>query len=41
MVERINTKFKLLKRCGVGFRNLINFEIRALLFWYFPKKLSQ
>ena len=41
IVERINTKLKLLKRCGFGFRNLINFEIRALLFWHFPKKLAQ
>jgi transposase len=38
IVEGINTKLKLLKRCGFGFRNLINFEIRALLFWHFPKK---
>jgi transposase len=41
IVEGINTKLKLLKRCGFGFRNLINFEIRALLFWHFPKKLAQ
>ena len=38
IVEGINTKLKLFKRCGFGFRNLINFEIRALLFWHFPKK---
>ncbi|WP_445301293.1 transposase [Microcoleus sp. Pol11C2] len=38
MVEGINTKLQLLKRCGLGVRNLINFEIRALLFWHFPKK---
>jgi transposase len=38
IVEGINTKLKLLKRCGFGFRNLRNFEIRALLFWHFPKK---
>ena len=38
IVEGINTKLKLLKRCGLGFRNLINFEMRALLFWHFPKK---
>jgi len=38
IVEGINTKLKLLKRCGFGLRNLINFEIRALLFWHFPKK---
>ena len=41
IVEGINTKLKLLKRCGFGLRNLINFEIRALLFWHFPKKLAQ
>ena len=41
IVEGINTKLKLLKRCGFGFRNLINFEIRALLFWHFPKELAQ
>ena len=36
IVEGINTKLKLLKRCGFGLRNLINFEIRALLLWHFP-----
>ena len=41
IVEGINTKLKLLKRCGFGLRNLINFEIRALLFWHFPEKLTQ
>jgi transposase len=41
IVEGINPKLKLLKRCGFGLRNLINFEIRALLFWHFPKKLAQ
>jgi transposase len=41
IVEGINTKLKLLKRCGFGFRNLINCEIRTLLFWHFPKKLAQ
>jgi transposase len=41
IVEGINTKLKLLKRCGFGLRNLINFEIRALLFWHFPEKLAQ
>jgi transposase len=40
IVEGINTKLKLLKRCGFGFRNLINFEIRALLFLHFPKQYS-
>jgi len=38
IVEGINTKLKLLKRCGFGLRNLINFEIRALVFWHFPEK---
>src|SRR4028118_1094776 len=41
IVEGINTKLKLLKRCGFGLRNLINFEIRALLLWHFPEKLAQ
>ncbi|MEG5122156.1 transposase [Microcoleus sp. A2-C2] len=41
IVEGINTKLKLLKRCGFGFRNLRSFEIRALLFWHFPEKLAQ
>ncbi|MEG4023509.1 transposase [Microcoleus sp. S13C4] len=38
IVEGINLKLKLLKRCGFGFRNLIIFEIGALLFWHFPEK---
>ena len=41
IVEGINTKLKLLKRCSFGLRNLINFEIRALLLWHFPEKLAQ
>ena len=40
IVEGINNKLKLLKRCGFAFRNFINFEIRALLFWHFPKDLA-
>lgn len=40
IVEGINNKLKLLKRCGFGFRNFHNFEIRALLFWHFPNKLA-
>ncbi len=40
IVEGINNKLKLLKRCGFSFRNFINFEIRALLFWHFPKDLA-
>ena len=30
IVEGINNKLKVLKRCGFGFRNFINFETRAL-----------
>ncbi|MEG4105256.1 transposase [Microcoleus sp. S13_C5] len=41
IVEGINTKLKLLKRCGFGLSNLIYFELRALLFWHFPKNLAQ
>lgn len=40
IVEGINNKLKLLKRCGFGFRNFNNFEMRALLFWHFPKNLA-
>lgn len=40
IVEGINNKLKLLKRCGFGFRNFNNFEIRALLFWHFPSYLA-
>jgi transposase len=36
IVEIINNKLKLLKRCGFGFRNFNNFKIRALLFWHYP-----
>ena len=32
IVEGINNKLKLLKRCGLGFRNFINFKMLALLF---------
>jgi transposase len=41
IVEGINNKLKLLKRCGFGFRNFQNFQVRALLFWHFPKILAQ
>jgi transposase len=41
IVEGINNKLKLLKRCGFGFRNFINFEMRALLAWHFPNNLAQ
>nr|WP_013325581.1 ISL3 family transposase [Gloeothece verrucosa]ADN18455.1 transposase IS204/IS1001/IS1096/IS1165 family protein [Gloeothece verrucosa PCC 7822] len=40
IVEGINNKLKLLKRCGFGFRNFNNFEIRALLFWHYPNSLA-
>jgi len=40
IVEGINNKLKLLKRTGFGFRNFNNFELRALLFWHFPKSLA-
>jgi transposase len=36
IVEGINNKLKLLKRCGLGFRNFNNFKIRALLFCHYP-----
>lgn len=35
IVEGINNKLKVLKRCGFGFRNFNNFETRALLYWHF------
>ena len=41
IVEGINNKLKMLKRCGFGFRNFINFKMRALLFWHFPNNLAQ
>ena len=31
IVEGINQKIKLVKRCGFGFRNIENFELRCLL----------
>ena len=40
VVEGINNKLKLLKRCGFGFRNFNNFKIRALLFWHYPNILA-
>jgi len=36
IVEVINNKLKLLKRCGFGFRNFNNFKIGALLFGHYP-----
>jgi transposase len=40
VVEGINNKLKLIKRCGYGFRNFKNFEIRALLNWHFTHSLA-
>ncbi|MCL1467903.1 transposase [Argonema galeatum A003/A1] len=40
VVEGINNNLKLLKRCGFGFKNFHNFEIRALLLWHFPDNLA-
>ncbi len=40
IVEGINNKLKLLKRCGCGFRNFHNFQLRALLFWHLPEILA-
>ena len=39
IVEGINNKLKVLKRCGFGLRNFINFETRALLYWHLPNCL--
>jgi transposase len=41
VVEGINNKLKLIKRSGFGFRNFHNFEIRALLSWHYPIKLTR
>jgi len=40
IVEGINNKLKLLKRCGFGFRNFDNFKIIALISWHFPNILA-
>ncbi|ELR97900.1 ISL3 family transposase [Gloeocapsa sp. PCC 73106] len=40
VVEGINNKLKLIKRCAFGFNNFKNFEIRALLNWHFYKNLA-
>ena len=40
IVEGINNKLKLLKRCGFGFRNFNNFEARALISWHFFNNLA-
>lgn len=41
IVEGINNKLKLLKRCGFGFKNFQNFQVIALLFWHSPSILAQ
>ncbi|WP_242060302.1 transposase [Aerosakkonema funiforme] len=41
IVQGINNKLKLLKRCVFRFNNFHNFEILALLFWHFPYALAQ
>lgn len=40
VIEGVNNKLKLLKRCGFGFRNFKNFTIRALLMWHYPNSLA-
>jgi transposase len=41
VVEGINNRLKVLKRCGFGFRNFTHFQLRALLLWHFSEKLAQ
>ena len=40
VVEGINNRLKVLKRCGFGFRNVNNFKNRALLFWHITDSLA-
>jgi transposase len=40
VVEGINNRLKVLKRCGFGFRNFDNFKKRALLFWHLTDSLA-
>jgi transposase len=40
IVEGINNRLKVIKRCGFGFRNFDNFEKRALLFWHLVDSLA-
>ena len=40
IVEGINNKLELLKRCQWGFRNFNNFKRRALLFWHYLNILA-
>jgi transposase len=36
VVEGINTRLKLIKRSGYGFRNFERFKLRCLISWHFP-----
>ena len=40
IVEGINNRLKVIKRCAFGFTNFANFEKRALLFWYLVDSLA-
>lgn len=40
MVEGINNRLKVLKRCAFGFKNFDNFATRALLHWHLPNSLA-
>jgi transposase len=40
MVEGINNRLKVLKRCAFGFKIFDNFATRALLHWHLPNSLA-
>jgi transposase len=40
VVEGINNRLKVLKRCGFGLRNFENFKKRTLLFWHLSDNLA-
>jgi transposase len=40
IVEGINNRLKVIKRCGFGFTNFYNFEKIALLFWHLVDSLA-
>ncbi len=40
MVEGINNRLKVLKRCAFGFKNFDNFAKRALLHWHLTDSLA-
>ncbi|NES01078.1 MAG: ISL3 family transposase [Symploca sp. SIO1B1] len=40
LVEGINNRLKVIKRCAFGFRSFDNFQKRALLFWHIPDSLA-